>query len=300
MSVGGSRLLKKELFEPLLPGARLMAGPYCYHCDFGLEYPGCALACAHELERVIQAEGPETVAAFIGEPISNSSGVSVPPPDYWPTIRAICDKYGIILICDEVITGFGRTGKMFGIEHFGIVPDILTVAKGLTSGYAPMGAAITRSEFADRFKPGANEAFQHVVTFGGHAVASAAALANLEIIEQENLVENSAEMGSYLLEGLQNLKQHPSVGDVRGLGLLCALELVRDKKTREGFSNDERLTLRRSLSKKFSDAGVYLLAGDKITLMPPLIVQKHEIDMLVNVLDRALSELESEQTWWSA
>jgi adenosylmethionine-8-amino-7-oxononanoate aminotransferase len=238
------------------------------------------------------------VAAFIAEPISHSSGESVPAPDYWPTIRGICDKYGVLLICDEVITGFGRTGKMFGIEHWDVEPDIMTVAKGLTSGYMPMGAAIAKAEIAEAFKPTTKEAFQHVMTFGGHAVASAAAMANLDIIEQEGLVENSAAMGAYLKEGLNGLRHHPSIGDVRGLGLMCAVELTKNRKARAGFNEQERRKLRQALTKKFLDAGISMSGGDRIPILPPLVVQKHEIERIVDAIDRSLSELEEELPYW--
>jgi adenosylmethionine-8-amino-7-oxononanoate aminotransferase len=298
MSIGGSRLIDRSIFEPLLGTARHIPGPYQYTCDFCSTQPKCNLTCAYELERTVQFEGPDTVAAFIGEPVSNSSGVSVPDPEYWPTIRSICDRYGILLIADEVITGFGRTGKMFASEHWGLVPDIMTIAKGVTSGYCPMGAAIAREEIFEAFKPGAKEAFQHVVTFGGHPVASAAALANLDIIENEGLVENAATVGTYLLEGLQTLLRHPSVGDARGLGLLTAVQLVKDKRTRAGFNAAERKVLAQTLGEKFKAARVLLPASDKITIVPPLIVTRPEVDRIVEVMDRALTELEREQPYW--
>jgi adenosylmethionine-8-amino-7-oxononanoate aminotransferase len=299
MAVGGSRLIDRTLFEPLMGTALHIPGPYQYNCDYCSREPSCNLTCAYELERAIQFEGPETIAAFIGEPISNSSGVSIPNAEYWPTIREICDKYGVLLISDEVINGFGRTGKMFAIEHWGIVPDILTVAKGLTSGYCPMGATIAKAEIFEKFKPGPKEAFQHVVTFGGHPVACAAALANLDIIEREGLVENAAARGQQLLDGLRTFHGHPSVGDTRGLGLLAVVQLVKDKKTRAGFSPTERKTLSRSLTQKFNAAKVLLNAGDKIAIVPPLIIDASEIDRVLETIDRALSELESEQPYWS-
>jgi adenosylmethionine-8-amino-7-oxononanoate aminotransferase len=181
---------------------------------------------------------------------------------------------------------------MFAVDHWGVVPDIMTVAKGLTSGYVPMGAAIAKGEIARKFEPGSKQSFQHVVTFGGHAVASAAALVNLDLIERERLVENSAAMGQYLLEGLRGLMRHTIVGDVRGLGLMCAVELVRDRKTRARFGEEARTRLRKWLNAGFSDAGLLMMAGDRISIMPPLIVQRSDVERIVAVLDSTLAAVE--------
>jgi adenosylmethionine-8-amino-7-oxononanoate aminotransferase len=292
MSVGGSKLLDRSVFAPLLlEDATLIPGP---------GHPDWSGSGAGSLEQAILDAGPDTVAAFIGEPISNSAGVRVPDDDYWPAVRDVCDRYGILLICDEVITGFGRTGKLFAVDHWDVVPDVLTVAKGATSGYVPLGAAIATSEVAERFRPGAAEAFQHVITFGGHAVACAAALANIEIIEREGLVQRSAEMGRYLLAGLERLKDdHPSVGECRGIGLMCALQLAKDRSTLQGFTPKERHELGRMLFPRLLERGVNLLgSADKIAFMPPLVVQAEEIDRALEALDAVLSEIERETSWW--
>jgi adenosylmethionine-8-amino-7-oxononanoate aminotransferase len=289
MSVGGANI-DKSYFEPLLmPGARLVKGPG------NAEWTGRG---AGELEQVILDEGPETVAAFVGEPISNSAGVRVPDDDYWPAVREICDRYGILLISDEVITGFGRTGRMFAVEHWGIEPDIMTVAKGLTSGYAPMGAAIARTEIAERFKPGPAEAFQHVVTFGGHAVAAAAALANLKIIEEEKLIARSAAMGAYLLDALHGLSQeHRSVIDVRGRGLMCAVELgPRDK---SAWTPEHRTRIRKYLTALLLDRGVNLpVIADLAIFMPPLTVTEDEVSRAVETFAEIIGEIERGPAWW--
>jgi adenosylmethionine-8-amino-7-oxononanoate aminotransferase len=201
------------------------------------------------------------------------------------------------LITDEVITGFGRTGKMFALEHWGIVPDIMTVAKGITSGYAPLGAAIARSEIADRFKPGPNEAFQHIITFGGHAVACAAALANLNIIEREHLVARSAKMGTYLIEALRNLAEsHRSITDVRGRGLMCVAQLGSRKDDR--LPQAQRAQTGKHLSSELLKRGFHIACtADRAIFMPPLIVQETEIDDVVSAFDETLTEIELGPAW---
>src|SRR5262249_34676498 len=180
-----------------------------------------------------RAEGPARVAAVMGEPISAAAGVHMPHPEYWPMVREICDRYGVLLICDEVITGFGRTGRMFATEHWGVVPDITVVAKALTSGYGPIGAAIAAKHVADAFTGPGGPAFGRRITFGGSPVSCAAGLANLDVLQRELLVRNAADMGGYLFGRLQELYRYDIVGQVRGgLGLMCAVELVADRATK--------------------------------------------------------------------
>ena len=271
---------------PLMPG-----NIHVPQCD---TYRGdCALESAKEIERAIEHEGPETVAAFIGEPISVAAGVHVPHPDYWPAIREICDKHGVILICDEVITGFGRTGKMFATEHWGIQRDITTVAKALTSGYLPIGAAIARKEIADAFIGDEDSTFRHLITFGGNPASCAAGLANLDIMEGEGMVENSAEMGDYLYERLQTLYEHSIVGDVRGgMGLLAAVELVKDRDTKEKFPKEAKLGDK--LSRLLDENRILGRGGDVIPIAPPLCITRSEVDDLVTRLDNAISQVEAE------
>ena len=199
----------------------------------------CAVRCAKAVEELIKFHQPSTVAALIAEPVTND-GV-VPGPDYWPMLREICNEYGVVLIADEVTTGLGRTGKMFGVDHWGVEPDIMTMAGGLGGGYMPVGATTTTTAIADRFA-GTDSHFRHVFTFAGHPVAAAVALKSIEIIEAEGLVENAAASGEYLMESLSTLTgDHPIVGDVRGLGLLCGIELVSDRTTKAGFGPDVAL-----------------------------------------------------------
>ena len=285
---GVSHDFNSKMFEPLAPGCVQVPWHNCYRCEFGLTYPACRTLCARSIEQAILHEGPETVAAIIAEPVPCAATMHVPPPDYLPMLRAIADRYGILLICDEVIDGFGRTGKMFACQHWGVVPDIMTVAKGLTSGYAPMGAAITRPKIIEKFSstPGRAGGLNHVFTFGGHAVAAAAALKNIEIIEREGLVENSALMGAYLLEGLSSLKEHPIVGDVRGLGLLAAVELVRSKETREPFMPSDQMQVK--VTAYMREQGLLVRTPQVIEVGPPLIAGRKEIEKIVEVIERTV------------
>ena len=292
ISLGGAAFTGPGKFGPLMPGNIHVAQPAPYRCAFCRDRGGCNLECARDVERAIQHEGPSTVAAFIGEPISIPPGIHVPHSEYWPTIREICDRYGVVMIVDEVITGFGRTGKMFATEHWDVKPDIFTVAKALTSGYLPIGAAVASKKIADAFFGDGEFTFQHLVTFGGNPASCAAGLANLEIMESEGMVENSAKMGEYLYEQLQTLYEHRIVGDVRGgIGLLAAVEIVKDRDTREKFPKDV------GLEKKFEPIlnrhGWLGRAADVIPLSPPLCITKDEVDHVVRQLDEIIGEVES-------
>jgi adenosylmethionine-8-amino-7-oxononanoate aminotransferase len=278
----------REIMEPLPPGYRFASAPYCYRCDFGLTYPACGLLCAKSVEQIILHEGPDNVAAFIGEMVMAAGGCIVPPPEYWPKIREICSKYGVLLIDDEVVCGFGRTGKFFGVEHYGIEPDIMTMAKSLTSGYSPLGATITRKEIIEDMP-----AFWHVHTFNNHPVSCTASLENIRIIEEENLVQNSAVVGKYLLNGLQSLSHHPTVGDVRGLGLLTAIEFVRDRTTRERFPEDQGFC-GRVMDLALEQGLILRQVEDIIEFCPPLIITKPEVDEMIQITDRAITQAEKE------
>src|ERR1039457_318187 len=290
MSVSGaSHDFNSKMFEPLAPGCVQVPWHNCYRCEYGLSRPGCGTLCVRSIEQAVLQEGPETVAAIIAEPVPAAATIHVAPPDYLPKLREIADRYGILLIIDEVINGFGRTGKLFACEHWGVVPDIMTVAKGITSGYAPMGAAIAGPKVTARFQAaqGREAGLNHVLSFGGHAAAAAAALKNIEIIEREGLVENSAQLGAYLLEGLCSLKKSPLVGDVRGLGLLAAVELVRSKDTREPFRPSEQMPAR--VTAHMRELGLLARVYQVIEVGPPLIAGRKEVEQIVDVIERTVT-----------
>ena len=286
MALGGGGVASGQDYGPLQPGNVHISNPNSYRG------PHSDIEAANELETAILHEGPQTVAAFIGEPVSAANGIHLPDPGYWPRIREICDKYGVIMICDEVITGFGRTGTMFATEHWNIKPDIFTVAKALTSGYLPIGAAVASKEVGDMFL-GEDNMFRHLITFGGNPASCAAGLANLEIMENEGVVENSAEMGDYLYEQLQTLYEHPIVGDVRGgMGLLAAVEIVQDRDTKEKFPQEAQLATK--LSRIMDKNGLLGRAGDIISIAPPLTITKDEVDFIVRAVDSTLEEVQRE------
>lgn len=274
----------KELFGPLVPGfihipaPDLFAGPYGYgDAAAGWRY-------ASLLERQIQAEGPETVAAFLAEPILGVGGGIVPPDDYFQHVRAICDKYGILWIADEVMTGFGRTGTTWGVQHFGAAPDIICSAKGLTSGYLPLGAVLARDSVIQAIAE-ADLPFTHGFTYAGHPVACAVALANIDVYERERLAEASADLGARFMDALE-ARENPYIGDIRGKGLMVGVELVTDRHTRErmpgsGFAVEAEC---------FAEGVIVGVAPyrESLLLTPPLVLTAAEADRLVDVLDRAI------------
>ena len=290
----GSTPTPRYDYEPAYPGMLYAPQPNPYRCEYGGRTASeCAVRCARAVEDLILLHNPSTIAAVIAEPVAMPQGAVVPGDEYWPMLRDICDRYGILLIADEIISGFGRTGKMFASEHWGVVPDIMTVGKGVVSSYLPLGAAIVREEIADYFGGGDNY-LRHVFTFSGHPVAAAAALKNIEIIESEGLVENSARTGGYFKEQLQGLMaDHPIIGDVRGIGLLLAVELVSDRGTKARFSPDVKIGER--LNEKLKRHRLILrFAGESLNLGPPLCITRSEVDEIVDGIDVSLGELERE------
>ena len=272
--------------------------PYCYRCMFGQKYPECDLRCVTYIDQVIELEGGQ-VAGIIFEPVPGANGIIVPPDEYFPRLREICDKWGILMIADEVMTGFGRTGKWFAIDHWDVVPDIMTMAKGITCGYAPLGATIARKHIGDRFK---EQFFSHGATYAGHALACATGVRVVQIYQEDNLIENSAKMGEYLLEKALELKdKHPSVGDARGIGLFVGLELVKNRKTREPLIPLDAkvrpgLNPKLEVAKRLVELGMIAMAANPsniIAMAPPLIVTKDEIDEGVSIMDKALEIADS-------
>jgi adenosylmethionine-8-amino-7-oxononanoate aminotransferase len=277
----------RNVMAPLVPGHAFLMAPYCYRCPINLTYPACDLACAEALNALIQFEGPDLVAAFIAETVMQGVGALPPPDGYFDRIRKICDQYGVLLIIDEVIVGFGRTGKMFAAEHYNVRPDILTMAKQLTAGYAPLGAAATTPKIAD-----AIPTFLHLHTYGNHPVCCAAALATLEIIEREELVANAATMGKAMLAGLTEMEKHPIVGEARGLGLWCALEIVRDKKKRLPFPPEKSIPAQLVLAGRKHGVIFRQMGGNALEFAPPLTISRGEVEEGIKALDQALTEVE--------
>jgi taurine-pyruvate aminotransferase len=287
---------RKAKFEPFSGDFVHVAQPYCYRCPFGLNYPSCGLACVKNIENTILGEGPETVAEVIVEPIMSGVGVAVPPDEYLPEVEKLCRKYGILLHLDEVINGFGRTGKMFAHQHYDVSPDIIAIAKGISSAYMPIAATVVKNSVFDSFygDPSENRQVGQVNTYGGHPVAAAVALRNIEIMEAERLAERAAEVGRYFLDGLTGLMRHKIVGDVRGKGLLLGIELVKDRVSKEpvdaatigtivDFCREHGVIVGRS--------GGGRRYGNTIVFSPPLVITRGECDRIVETLDRALAGL---------
>lgn len=283
----------EAFFGPFMYGVSHVPHPNQYRSDFGLEGEAADIMAAKYVEQEIENQGPETVAAVIGEPISSAAGVHVPSATYWKMLRDICDRHGVLLIADEVINGFGRTGKMFAVEHFGIVPDIMTIAKALTSGYAPMAAAVVRPDVFDVFTRQEMIGMGHLLTFGGHPVCAAAALKNLEIFEEENLVERGADMGVYLRDRLQELRSHPTIAEVRGVGMLNAIQVTSDKATKGKWKKDSKFPKR--LTALLGERGfITRVTGEVMHFAPPLIVSRDQIDAMVTIADECLTIAENE------
>ena len=278
--------------EPGLPGVVRMLDPYTYRCPAGHPDPCPVCAGGPHLEEILQYEGAHTVAAVILETVVGTNGVIVPPGGYLQSIRETCDRHGILLICDEVMAGFGRTGKWFACENWDVVPDILTMAKGINSGYVPLGA-MTVSEpigewLRDKFLAGG-------LTYSGHPLACAAAVASIEAFREEGIVENAAEQGEFAAQALAGLaERHPSIGDVRGLGLFWGIELVKDRETREPLvpfnATGEAMAPVARVMKAALDAGLYLMTHwNVIMVVPPLTITREELEEGLATLDDALA-----------
>jgi len=299
LSMGG-RTQWRRMYSSYLLNFPHIVPPYCFRCPWGKSYPGCELDCAYEMRRVIRQEGPENVAAFIAEPITGTSMAAVmPPPEYYPIIRSICDEYDVLFIADEVLTGIGRTGEKWGINHWQVAPDIITTAKGLSGGYSPLAAVIIAEKVWRAISSGSRRVM-HSYTFGGNPLSCAAGVATLRYIEEHNLISRSREMGSRLLSALQQeLAGLPCVGQVRGKGLLLGVELVMDKETKKPFPIDWKVT--RRLEKKALENGLLILggmegliegiAGDHIQLSPPYVIENEHVDFIVNTLSACISAL---------
>ena len=294
-SLSASGVSDKVKFEPLSSGYCHVFPPYSYRCSFGCGGE-CNLLCVEAIEAEIKFEGPETVSAVLVEPIMARAGVLIPPKEYYKRLREICDKYNVLLVFDEVVTGFGRIGKMFACEYYDVVPDIICLAKGMASGYAPLSAAVATTKVTEVFKgeDWENKQFEHGTTFGGHPLSCATGLAVTDEIMKQHLSENSEQMGRYLFSRLLELKQqHPTIGDVRGLGLLTCLEFVKDRAKKVPFE-DESLIAPKIGRAAMSNGLITRISEHLVWLGPPLIVQKEEIDSMVEILDEAIFSVERE------
>jgi taurine---2-oxoglutarate transaminase len=278
--------------EPGIPGVVRVFDPYCYRCPFGQSVDSCKRECVSHIEEVIQMEGPNQIAAIMVEGITGSNGLLVPPDDYYPKLRALCDKYGILLIDDEVMSGFGRTGKWLATQHYGIVPDIVTCAKGLTSGYMPLGAVVVSDKIAQHFE---NNMLWGGLTYSSHPVSCAAAIANLNIYEEEGIFEHVELEGEYLASRLEQLKAtHACVGDVRYKGLFSVLELVRDKNTKEPLAPFNGTSLEmQELAKYLKSRGLYAFTRfNMLWVCPPLNISREDLDMGLGIIDEGLKKVD--------
>ena len=269
--------------EPAMPGVVHFLDPFCYRCPFGWTKETCHRECIKHVDEVIQYEGPDKVAAIIMEGVTGSNGLIVPPDDYWPRFRQICDKYGILLISDEVMSGWGRTGKWFAVDNWNVVPDIITTAKGLTAGYVPLGAVIVTDKIAEYFE---DKMLWCGLTYSGHPLACAAGVATLEVYEEDGLIENAARVGKYLGERLEAIKaRHPSVGDARYIGLFSALEIVKDRKSKEPI---DPLT---ETQKVLRAEGLFTFNFHNVLfVVPPLCITEAQLDEGLAIIEKALTE----------
>lgn len=284
----------RTFYEPLLPGFFQIETPHLYRNPFTSDPAELGRICADFLEREIIRQGPQTVAAFIAEPIQGAGGVIVPPSNFWPLVRDVCDRHGVILIADEVVTGFGRSGTMFGSRTWDVKPDVMTFAKGINSGYVPLGATMVNARIADAFTSGDAEefspsTFMHGNTYAGHPLACAAAIANLRIVEEENLPANAAAVGKYFIDRLRELApRHRNIGDVRGLGLMIAVEFVADKDTKRPFDPSEHFGAR--VWEECVKRGILIRnLADTFVFSPPLMIKKEHVDTIVDAFDDALN-----------
>jgi len=270
------------LFEPRVPGFIHISSPYPYRYEAPVG-KSQGMAAANELEQAILREGPDTVAMFIAEPVQGAGGVIVPPDDYFARIREICTQYEVLFVADEVITAFGRTGKMFALDHWGVEPDIVQFAKAVTSGYFPFGGIGVSDTIAQTLQDD-GRAWMHAYTYSAHPVGCAVALRTLRIVEEEHFPDQAATKGQYLFNALTAaLADHPKVGDIRGKGLMCAVELVQDKATKQSFPADEQIGLR--LNRATIERGLFSrVKGDSYILAPPIVITDAQLDQAVEIL----------------
>jgi taurine--2-oxoglutarate transaminase len=268
--------------EPALPGVIHFLDPFCYRCPFGWTIETCHRECISHVEEVINYEGPDRVAAIFMEGVTGSNGLIVPPDDYWPRVREICNKYGILLVSDEVMSGWGRTGKWFAVDNWEVVPDMITTAKGITSGYVPLGAVIVSEPIAEYFD---DKMLYCGLTYSGHPLACAAGLATIEVYKEDGMFQNTETVGKYLGERLEDLKhKHLCVGDVRYIGLFSAIEIVKNRITKQPI---DPLT---DIGKYLRDHGLFtFIFHNVLFVVPPLCITKSQLDKGLEIIDNALN-----------
>ncbi|MBU0702798.1 MAG: aminotransferase class III-fold pyridoxal phosphate-dependent enzyme, partial [Chloroflexi bacterium] len=298
LAVAGKPKMRR-LFQPMLPEMPHIPPSYCYRCPYGLAHPGCGIRCAEALAVEIKQAGKENVAAFIAESVSGATlGAVAPPPEYWPRIRQICDEHGLLMIVDEVMAGFGRTGRWFGFQHWDVVPDIVTMGKGTTGGYFPLSITAVRGELVDTMVMGSGD-FVHGGTFSHHAVGAAAGLATLRYLQEHDLVAVAARKGVLLGQKLRAaLEGLPCVGDVRGIGLLWAVEFVADRIGKAPFP--PQMHFARRVADVAFERGLIVypgtgcadgVSGDLVMLGPPLVISEEQMDEMVALLREAVEEV---------
>jgi putrescine---pyruvate transaminase len=280
----------RRAYEPLVPGFFQVEAPYIYRNPWTSDPVELARLCALDLDREIQHQGADTVAAFIAEPVQGAGGVIVPPDTYWPLVREVCDKHGVLLIADEVVTGFGRTGALFGSRGFGVKPDIMTLAKGINSGYVPLGATVVNARVESAWKKDHTLAgIMHGYTYSGHPLACAAALACQKIVLEEDLTHNAGAMGASLIGKLGRLAdKHPSIGEVRGKGLMIAIEFVLDRKSKAPIPPTHPFT--RALPRAALANGAFIrFNAGKLIVSPPLIVTENDVTQMAEIIDASIA-----------
>jgi adenosylmethionine-8-amino-7-oxononanoate aminotransferase len=299
MGIGGN-MARRRMFSPLFLEGPKIEPHYCYRCPFGLEHPSCDLRCAHALEQAIRRIGPQYVAAFLAEPVVGSTvGALNPPEGYWPLVREICSRYDVLLVADEIMTGVGRTGKPFCVDHWKVVPDIICSAKALSGGYAPVGAMFVRDDIVEVLRSGSGS-FMHGHTYNANPVTGAAVAATLRYMKAAKVFENAAVMGERLEKALAPLADLSLVGEVRGMGLMRGIELVENKATKKPFAPEKKAAavvtgecMKRGLVVYPGSGQIDGVAGDQFMVAPPLIVTQTEVDEIVGRLEEGLRAAEN-------
>jgi adenosylmethionine-8-amino-7-oxononanoate aminotransferase len=294
------KVARRADFQPYLLNFPHIAPPYCYRCPWGQTYPGCGLLCAESLERLAIEEDIDTIMALIAEPITGAaSGAITPPPEYYPKLREICDRHDLLLIVDEVITGFGRTGANFAINHWGVVPDIITCGKGIGSGYVPLGAVLIHEKVYDTFMASPYTSIFTGYTYAGHPVTCAAGLAVIRYLKHHNLVAKAREDGAWFFAQAQRLRRHRTVGDIRGKGLLMGIELVADATTGKPFEPSVKFHERvvdaawnRGLIVRGESGTIDGHLGEHLLISPPLVATREEMASMLELLDQAIEDAE--------